>query len=395
MVYNDAVSESLPAHVGLNASLLSLGENYRGAGINWYIYDLLCHLPDADPVLRYTAFLSEARFCPPPGLEVRRSAWSTQSPIKRIAWEQLIAPWALRRERVDVLHAMAFVSPVLSRLPTVITVFDLSFLKFPQAFQAANRFYLRTMTRLSVRRAEQVIAISEYTRQDVINRLGVPAERVQTVYCGVDPTFVPLSRPEIDAFKAEKGLPERFVLFLGTIEPRKNVVRLIEAFAALAKHLSDVDLVVAGGKGWFFDPVFARVQELGLTDRVHFPGYVPEAEKRLWYNAAEVFCYPSLYEGFGLPPLEAMACGTPVIVSTAASLPEVVGEAGIAVDPQDTPGLSEAMHSLLDNASFDAPSLRAELSEKGSARARRFTWPEAARQTTQIYHLARRQASLR
>lgn len=383
------MSESLSAHVGLNASLLSLGENYRGAGINWYIYHLLCHLPEADPGLRYTAFLSDARFRPPPGLRVKRPLWSTQSPFRRIAWEQLVAPWTLRRERVDVLHAMAFASPMLSRLPTVITVFDLSFLKFPQAFQAANRFYLRTMTQMSVRRAEQVIAISEHTRQDVIARLGVPAERVQTVYCGVDPTFVPLPRAEIEAFKVEKGLPERFVLFLGTIEPRKNVVRLIEAFVPLARLFPDVDLVVAGGKGWFFEPVFARAQALGLASRVHFPGYVPEAEKPLWYNAAEVFCYPSLYEGFGLPPLEAMACGVPVIASTAASLPEVVGDAGILIDPQDTPGLSEAMHALFQDASF-----RTELAERGCARARQFSWPETARQTTQIYHLARRQAFL-
>ncbi len=383
------MSESLPVHVGLNASLLSLGENYRGAGINWYIYHLLCHLPEADPGLRYTAFLSDARFRPPPGLRVKRPLWSTQSPLPRITWEQLVAPWALRRERVDVLHAMAFVSPMLSRLPAVITVFDLSFLKFPQAFKPANRFYLRTMTRISVRQAEQVIAISEYTRQDVIARLGVPAERVQTVYCGVDATFVPLPPADIAAFKTEKGLPERFVLFLGTIEPRKNVVRLIEAFALLAKALPDVDLVVAGGKGWFFEPVFARAQELGLAGRVHFPGYVPEAEKPLWYNAAEVFCYPSLYEGFGLPPLEAMACGTPVISSNAASLPEVVGEAGIMVDPQDTAGLSEAMQALLESAA-----LRSELAGRGCTRARQFNWPETARQTARIYHLAKRQASV-
>ncbi len=375
-------------HVGLNASLLSLGENYRGAGINWYIYHLLNHLPEADRGLRYTAFLSDTRYCPPPGLRVKSPCWSTNTPIKRILWEQWVAPWVLRREHVDLLHALAFVSPLLSHLPTVVTVFDLSFLTFPQAFKLANRLYLRTMTPLSVRRAAQVIAISEYTRQDVIARLEVPAERVHRVYCGVDPAFAPLPQADIAAFKAEKGLPERFVLFLGTIEPRKNVVRLIEAFAAVSRHIQ-VDLVVAGGKGWFFEPVFARVQELGLTGRVHFPGYVPEAEKPLWYNAAEVFCYPSLYEGFGLPPLEAMACGTPVIVSTATSLPEVVDNAGLTVDPLDTRGLSEALMQLLTTASF-----RAELAERGRARARQFSWSETARQTAQIYHLVCRQTRL-
>lgn len=377
------MSTSCSIHIGLNAALLSLGENYRSAGINWYIYHLLRHLPEADPTLCYTAFLSETRFCPPPGLRVVLPCWSTHAPVKRILWEQMIAPGVLRREKVDLLHALAFVSPLLSNLPTVITVLDLSFFKFPRAFRLTNRLYLQTMTRVSVRRAAQVIAISESTRQDVIAQLGVPAERVQTVYCGVEPHFTPLPTAEVEAFREQKGLPRRFVLFLGTIEPRKNIVRLIEAFASLADRFREVDLIIAGAKGWFFEPVFARVQELGLSGRVHFPGYVPEADKVSWYNAAELFCYPSLYEGFGLPPLEAMACGTPVIVSNATSLPEVVGDAGVTVNPQDVAELSEAMACLLA-----APSRRAELAERGRARARLFSWAETARRTTQVYRLA-------
>jgi glycosyltransferase involved in cell wall biosynthesis len=321
-------------------------------------------------------------------MHVSRPRWSTRSPYKRIAWEQVVAPVALRRERVDLLHAMAFVAPVLSPCPVVVTVFDLSFLLFPSAFKPFNRCYLRLMTRASVRRAKQVIAISESTRRDVIAWLGVPADRVRTIYCGVDHSLQPASKSEIESFRREKGLPERYVLFLGTLEPRKNVARLVEAFADLCaserRETANVHLVLAGAKGWLCDSLYAQIDDLGMGDRIHLPGYVPEDEKRLWYSAATCFCYPSLYEGFGLPPLEAMACGVPVITSNLSSLPEVVGDAGITVPPKDALALKEALRRVLTE-----PTLRAELAEKGLARARRFTWAEAARQTADTYHLAR------
>jgi glycosyltransferase involved in cell wall biosynthesis len=376
-------------HVGLNAHLLSMQDGYRSAGSSWYIYNMLCHLPIAAPELQYTAFLHDPRFSPPQGMGIRRSSWSTVLPSRRIAWEQLVAPVALRRERVDLLHAMAFVAPVLSPCPTIVTVFDLSFLLFPEAFKPANRLYLRLMARLSVQRAARVITISSSTQRDVMAWLGAPAERVRTVYCGVDPHFHPLPMAEVDAFRRARGLPERFIFFLGTIEPRKNVLRLVDAFADLiALDLKDLHLIVAGGRGWLSEPVFARVEELGLEDRVHFPGYVPEEEKRLWYNAATCFCFPSLYEGFGLPPLEAMACGVPVIASNVSSLPEVVGDAGITVSPEDRAALTGALHRLLVD-----PALRKELAARGLARARRFSWTEAARETADIYHQVWEEAS--
>jgi glycosyltransferase involved in cell wall biosynthesis len=266
----------------------------------------------------------------------------------------------------------------------VVTVLDLSFYRYPTAFKAFKRVYLQTMTRLSVRRAKAVIAISESTRRDVIELLGVPAERVKRIYCGVDPALRPLPRAEVEAFRRDKGLPERFVLFLGTIEPRKNVGTLIDAFAALTaadpSGTAGLRLVLAGGRGWLADPIYARVEERDVRDRVRFAGYVPEEEKALWYNAATCFCYPSLYEGFGLPPLEAMACGTPVITSNVSSLPEVVGKAALTVDPLDSMALCEALRRVLDDRG-----LRSDLSDRGRARARQFSWVEAARQTADIY----------
>ncbi len=380
------MSKAHTLHVGLNAHLLSLDRNYRGAGSNWYIYHMLCHLPVAAPDLRYTAYTHESRFSPPPGMRVRRSRWPTVGPMRRIAWEQLAAPVVLRREQVDLLHAMAFVAPLIRSCPTVVTVLDLSFLLYPAAFKWINRAYLRLMTGISARSAGRVIAISESTRRDVIQWLKVPPERVQTITCGVDPTFRPLPRAEVEAFRQRKGLPERYILFLGTIQPRKNVRQLIDAFAALVSslppELADVHLIIAGGKGWLYEPVFARVEELGLHDRIRFAGYVPEDEKRWWYNAATCFCFPSLYEGFGLAPLEAMACGTPVITSDVSSLPEVVGEAGLTVSPTDVRALSDALRRVLVD-----PALRAHMAEKGLAHSRHFSWAEAARETAAAYRL--------
>ena len=375
------------SHIGLNAHLLCLNANYRAAGPNWYIYNMLTHLPAVDPELQYSAFLSEPNFSPPHGMRVSRPQWPTGSPYSRIVWEQLIAPIALRRQKVDLFHAMAFVAPIASPCPTVVTVFDLGFLLFPAAFKTMNRIYLRTMTKASSRKAKRVIAISDSTRRAVIAKLGIPGDRVETIYCGVDPSFHPPSAAEVQAFREEKSLPEHFVFFLGTIEPRKNVSRLVEAFAALpassSMEASSPHLIIAGGRGWFSDPVFARIEELGIKDRVHVVGYVPEEEKMLWYGAATCFCYPSLYEGFGLPPLEAMACGVPVITSDTSSLPEVVGDAGLTVPPDQTSALSEALHRVLSDGV-----LRATLSEKGLARAVKFSWAESARQTAAVYRAA-------
>lgn len=368
-------------HVGLNAQLLSLGRGYRSAGIAWYIYHLLSHLPDADPEFRYTAFTSERQYAPPPRLSVRCSRWPAQRPMARIAWEQLLQPSVARRAALDLIHGLAFVGPIGSACPFVVTVHDLSFLFYPGSFRVVNRLYLRLFTRLSMQRARRVVAVSASTRRDVVRYYGVAAEKVDVVYNGVDPAFQPLPGDPVAAFRARQGLPERFILFVGTLEPRKNIVRLIRAYAQLPTGRPP--LVLAGGKGWFYDDVFRLVEELGLSAEVHFAGYVPADDLPWWYNAAELFVYPSLYEGFGLPPLEAMACGTPVVASTSSSLPEVVGDAGVLVDPADTAGLTAAMHTALTDAG-----LRAWLKSAGPRQASRFSWQATARETAGTYRRA-------
>ncbi len=368
-------------HVGLNAQLLSLRQSYRSAGISWYIFNLLRHLPAANASMRYTAFVSDPDFQPQNGLAVQRSPLPAKHPVARILWEQTALPLALKRSGANLLHALAFVSPLANRIPTVLTIYDLSFMRFPQLFRPFNRWYLQTFSRISARRADAVIAISESTRQDVISTFGVSPERVHTVYCGADDIFRPLPATEIAAFRAEKQLPEHFIFRLGTIEPRKNVEGVIRAYAVWRQRdPSAPPLVVGGGKGWYYRQVFRLVESLDLAEYIHFPGYIPQDELPLWYNAASVFVYPSHFEGFGLPVLEAMACGTPVITSDVSSLPEVAGDAALLVSPTDTDGLSRAMERIFSDAVL-AQSLR----ERGLQQAAQFSWKKTARQTLEIY----------
>lgn len=368
-------------HVGVNAHLLSLDKSYRSAGINWYIYNLLQHLPDADPEIDYTVFLRDSGYSGREGQRLWPSRLPTRRPPVRILWEQAVQPWAARRAGLDLLHCPAFVGPLSAATPFVVTVHDLSFLLFPEGFRGWNRHYLRTLTGLSVRRARRVIAVSESTRQDLVRLYGLDPGRVDVVYNGVDAAFRPLPQEEVAAFRSGKGLPERFVLFVGTLEPRKNIVRLVEAYARLSAPR--IPLMLVGGRGWFYEEILVRVEELDLADEVCFVGYVPAEDLPYWYNAAEVLAYPSLYEGFGLPALEAMACGTPVVTSSTSSLPEVVGQAGMLVEPTDVDALAAALQQVLDDAW-----LRDRMGAAGKAQAARFTWQKTARGTVAGYRRA-------
>jgi glycosyltransferase involved in cell wall biosynthesis len=282
---------------------------------------------------------------------------------------------------VDLLHGLALVGPLLGARPFVVTIHDLSFLHYPQNFPGAKRLYLKVFTRLSVRRARRVIAISDSTRRDVVQQYGLPEERIDRIHYGLDPQFRPLPPGRVAEFRAAKGLPEQLLLFVGTLEPRKNVARLVEAYARLPRDRPPLYLI--GGKGWLYDEIFARVEALHLRDEIRFVGYIPGQELAEWYNAATLFVYPSLYEGFGLPPLEAMACGTPVVTSGISSLPEVVGPAGVTVDPTDVDALAEAVAGVLADAEK-----RQVMQAAGLAQASGFSWQKAARETVRSYRRA-------
>lgn len=368
-------------HISINAHLLSPGPGYRQAGVSGYIDQLLRHLWPLAPDVRWTVYappgVTRAMLDAPANAAIRASRLPTTNPLARIVWEQAIAPAALLRDRPDALFCPLNVAPLLSPCPTVVTIHDLAFLRF-DLHKAAKRRYLTLLTRLSARRADRIITVSEFTRREVLELLGVAPDRVTAIPNGRDPRYMPVDHATIEQFRTERGLPDRFLLFVGTLEPRKNITTLLRAYAAAKRDLG-MPLLVAGGKGWRYDEVFALVQSLGLQHDVHFTGFVPRDDLPRLYAAATALAYPSLYEGFGFPPLEALATGTPVVVSDAASLLEVVGDAALTVPARDVHALTSA---LIRIANDDA--LRAELRSKGLQRAQQFSWERAAEQTLAV-----------
>jgi glycosyltransferase involved in cell wall biosynthesis len=370
-------------HVAVNAHLLAHTRSFRRAGVSFYIEQLLNHLAQFDQQNRFTIYttrgLGAAELGLPANFVVRPSRLPTINPRLRIPWEQVLAPLLLSRTRAGLFHGTLNVVPLLSPVPTVVTVHDLAFIRFPQTFRAYNRTYLDFATRTSVKRAAAILAVSEHTRRELVGLLGVDPARVVVTPNAARAHFRPPDPAALQRFRVRKGLPERFILYVGTVEPRKNLVSLLEAYARLPAELQ-LPLLIGGGKGWLYQPLFERLAQLGLGDRVQPVGYLDEAELPLWYAAATLFAFPSIYEGFGMPPLEAMACGTPVLTSNGASLPEVVGDAGLMVPPLDIDAMAAALTRLLRDAD-----LRSELRERGLRRARQFSWHASAERTHAVY----------
>lgn len=372
--------------IGINAHLLSGQPGYRRAGIHHYMAQLLRHLPAASDY-HYTIFTrSPGDISPDAQRSVVPGRWPTERRLVRIVWEQTAWPLAAWQRRLDLLHGMAFATPLLSPCPTVVTVYDLSFVHYPDRFPLAQRLYLLAQTRRSCRQARRVVAISAAGRLDIHRVLGVDLARIDVVLPGVDRAFQPLPAADVSAFRLAKGLPERFILHVGTLQPRKNLPTLIAAFAQLLEQsprCADLHLVLVGGKGWLYDEIFAQVERLELQRRVRFAGYVPDEELPLWYNAGALLVFPSVYEGFGLPILEAMACGTPVIAAGTAVVPEVIGEAGLLFPAADAAALADAMSHVLDE-----PDVADAMRRAGLLQARRFTWEQAGRQMVAVYQQA-------
>jgi len=369
-------------HYALNAQLLSPTAGYRQAGVSGYIENLLKHLPAAGaPDDRWTVYA-------PPGVTrdaigangqvaLRTARLPTTKPPVRIWWEQTVAPAVLLRDRPDVVLCPLNVMPLATSCPAVVTIHDLAFLRF-RMHRPAKRLYLAALTRLSARRARHIIAVSEFTRSEVLQLLAVPPERVTAIPNGRDERYRPQDSDAVERFRAARELPPRFLLSVATLEPRKNITTLVEAYARV-RHRLNMQLLVAGGKGWLYDAIFERVRQLGLEQQVRFLGFVPRGDLPLLYAAATAFVYPSLYEGFGFPPLEALQTGTPTVVSDAGVLREVVGDAALVAPAQDAAALAaQLVRITCDDA------LRAELRCRGFERARQFSWQRTASQTLDV-----------
>ena len=365
------------ALLGINAHLLSGQAGYRRAGIHHYIANVLAHLPPTEE-LRYAVFSRRELGWERPDMELVATRWPTEKRWVRILWEQVAWPQAAAGRGIDLLHSMAFVTPLWQPCPTVVTVYDLSFLHFPARFPFLQRFYLRTQTRRSCRQARRVVTISESGKEDVYRFFGVAQEQIDVVFPGVGAAFHPRPVAEVAAFRRQQGLPERFVLHVGTLQPRKNIPRLIEAMARLRRP--ELPLVLVGGKGWFYDEIFAQVERLGLEKQVHFAGYVPDEALPLWYSAASLLVFPSVYEGFGIPIIEAMACGTPVVAADASAVPEAAGKAAVLFPADSVDALVSQMLAVLDNRE-QAATMRQE----GVKQAAKFSWAHAGEAMVAAY----------
>jgi glycosyltransferase involved in cell wall biosynthesis len=296
-------------------------------------------------------------------------------------YEQFTLPIELLALGADLLHSPDFIPPFQRPCRSVITIHDLAFLRYPQLLTAESTRYYEQVGR-AVASADQVIAVSEATLRDILDLLKATPAKVTVVYEAAGAECVPLPTTELAAHRERLGLPERFVLFVGTIEPRKNLPVLLKAFARVWHDLH-VPLVIAGRNGWLYEEVYRTRESLGLGSEVMFVGPVDSGQLVYYYNCATCLVLPSLYEGFGLPVLEAMACGTPVVVSNVSSLPEIVGDAGVAVDPSDVDGLAVAITKVLSESE-----LSSHLSQQGLQRSRRFSWDRAARETLAVYRKA-------
>ncbi len=261
----------------------------------------------------------------------------------------------------------------------VLTVHDLSFLRHPEWFRWERAAYYRASIRPSVRLADAIIADSEATARDLESYLSLPRERISVVPLGVDGGLKPADAGAVKQARMKYGLPDRFFLYLGTIEPRKNLPRLIEAFDSIAAN-TDLDLVIAGREGWKPEATRRAHADAARRDRVHFPGFIASEDMAAVLTAARVFVWPSLWEGFGLPPLDAMACGTPVVTSNTSSLPEVTGDAALLVDPLDVAGISGAM-----KRAAEVEALRTKLRATGIVRAKQLTWRKTVEMTAAVY----------
>jgi glycosyltransferase involved in cell wall biosynthesis len=343
-----------------------------------YTVNLLRELPGVAPDLAFAASLRDPAAMPADvPATVRRLPLAVASPYRRIPFS---LPQLARHEGAALLHVQYFVAPHIG-IPTVVTVHDLSFTRRPELFGRRDRMLLGGLVPGSVRRARRVIAVSDFTREDLIERYRLDPARVVAIQNGVSARFRPDPEAASEARRA-LSLERPFVLFVGALQPRKNAPALVEAFARLRGH-DDLELVLAGGDRGGLDDVRERVRDLALGPRVRLLGHVSEADLPGLYSAASLLAFPSLYEGFGLPALEAMACGTPVCASSTTGLGEAVGDAGLTFDPTSPEEIAESMRLLLEDEA-----LRERFQARGLARAASFTWRRSAVATAGVYREA-------
>ncbi|MFN8529427.1 MAG: glycosyltransferase family 1 protein [Anaerolineae bacterium] len=362
-------------HIGIDARLTY----YRVGGISTYIRAMVKTLETLDSGNQYTIFHSRKASESITTRFQRAPLWTPSH--HRI--ERLALAVELTRFRLDIFHTTDFIPPLWGAKHHVVSIYDLTFLIYPQYITAETRRYYNDQIHAAAAKADHILTISTASKHDIVERLGVPSEKVTVQWCGVEPIFQPLPKEKIDAAHREYDLPESYILFVGTLEPRKNLVTLAKAYQELLANCPDAPpLLLVGKPGWLYDDLMRDVAAVGLDDRHLLVRHnVSHDLLPAVYNGASLLVLPSHYEGFGLPPLEAMACGIIPIVSNRSSLPEVVGEVGLQIDPDDPSMLAAALQKALSDTTW-----RAEMRPKALAQAARFNWERTAQIALSVYH---------
>jgi len=357
------------------------------SGVGNYVLHLIQNLRIVDPESIYY-FLSLKKNLPLLGSISPRqhpllTVFSHESHPLGDFWEHFILPLRLKKKAIDIYHGPASLIPFRKNdYRIVVTIHDLVAFLFPETIPLKYGAYMRFLLRLAVKRADKIISVSNHTREDLINILKVPKEKIVVIHEAPSPIFQPYDEVKVKTFLKERyGIQKKYIYHLGNIEPRKNLIILLEAFTRVCREMgSDYQLVVSGQKGWLIRSLTHFLKDYPNRDQVFFTGYVPAEELPFFMNGAEIFVFPSLYEGFGLPVLEAMSCGTPVISSNRSSIPEIVGSAGLLIDPTNTQELADRIIFLLKNEEE-----RKSLGQRGLEQSAEFAWEDVARKTLNVY----------
>ncbi len=362
--------------IGIEAERANLA---HPTGVERYAAELIRHLARIDHTNEYILYF-----------RTEPQEWFRQLPpnfkIKVIPfpkfWTQIRISWEMYRHPVDVLMILASALPLYHPKNTIVTVHDIAFELYPELFTWFNRTYLKFFSRYVTRVATKIVTVSEATKKDLVKHYGANPDKINVIYLGYDShVYKPLMYEQVQGVLDEYGLSyKKYLMFVGTLQPRKNIIRLVQAYEKIAsRHHIEEKLVIVGKKGWMWGPILKEIETSECKERIKVLDYAPEEHLPALYNGASLLTLPSMYEGFGIPPLEAMACGTPVVVSNISSLPEVVGEAGELVDPNSVDSIADGLLRVLTDRK-----LQEGLSQLGRNRAKQFSWETCARKTLKL-----------
>jgi len=366
--------------IGIDAT--PLPQNPVGAGV--YIIQLIRALSQIElghELIVFAHHFGHELIDIPESKNIKWIIVKEKNPALRLIWEQITLPYLARKTKLDLLHSLHYTRPIFLPCKSIVTFHDMTFFLYPKLHTVSKRFFFPLMIKLSGQISNGIIAGSENTKKDTLKFNNISENKIHVVPYGINSIFTPISNKQLlHNCKVKYNLPNEFILYVGLIEPRKNIPSLLKAYKKIIQETTSPPLVITGRPGWGMEEVNYYIDTQNLRDKVHFTGYVDREDLPLIYNLATIFVYPSIYEGFGFPPLEAMACGTPTITTAISSMPEFVGDACLLVPPQDDEALYQAMKKLLYNKD-----LQKVLSIKGHQQASQFTWERTARETLEVY----------